>query len=1063
MDFLWLTLMFLFWSARAEGPIICEGLTHSNKSAAIPHLLGYSEKMCQIDRLIHVSSWLRNHTQFEGFVGHRGGRSQVRYFPAENSYSKWAGLLSPCDADWLGLLVVKKASQSDMIVPGPSYKGLVFFERPTFDGYVGWGCGGGKSRTESGEMCSQDSGTTSGLLQSEKVMWIGDVACQPMTPIPEDVFQELKGFSQSEFPDICKIDGILFNQCEGESLPQPIDVAWMDIGHSHKIIMREHQTKWIQESSPKDFVCHKDGIGPCPASEELSCRTNGDCRGDLQFCKITGCGHGEESSSSKCRCSLVHKPGEVVVSYGGVRVRPKCYGFSRMMATIEVKQAEHKSGKCTGCHLECINGGVRLITLTSELKSATVCASHFCSSAESGKKNTEIMFHSGALVGSTDVHVKGTLMDGTEFTFRGLCQFPDGCDAVDCTFCREFLKNPQCYPTKKWLFIIVVIIVSYAVLMLITNILRAISIWGSWVLAPVKLLIALMRKLVRLTLKALNQAADRGRRVIYEEMDGAQRVHEEGARVEIARPRRVRHWMYSPVILGIILAGSANGCDELVHADSKLISCKQGGNNNKVCATTGRALLPAVNPGQTACLHFSAPGSPDSKCLKIKVKKINLKCKKASSYYVPDARSRCTSVRRCRWAGDCQSGCPSHFTSNSFSDDWAGKMDRAGLGFSGCSDGCGGAACGCFNAAPSCIFWRKWVENPHGVIWKVSPCAAWVPSAEVEVTLPSGKSKVFHPMSGVPTQAFKGVSITYLGSELEVSGLTELCEIEELKSGRLALAPCNQAGMGVVGKIGEIQCSSEESARTIKKDGCIWNSDLVGIELRVDDAVCFSKITSVEAVANYSAIPTIIGGLRFERSHDSQGKISGSPLDITAIRGEFSVSYRGLRLSLSEITATCTGEVTNISGCYSCMMGAKVSIRLHSNKNSTAHLKCSSDETAFSVSEGVHSYTVSLSYDHAVVDETCILNCGGHESQVNVKGNLVFLDIPRFVDGSYVQTYHSTVPTGASIPSPTDWLNALFGNGITRWLLGAAGVLLTGFAVIHLDCVSPEIWNKEVD
>ncbi|BAQ59261.1 membrane glycoprotein polyprotein [Severe fever with thrombocytopenia syndrome virus] len=1044
------------------GPIICAGPIHSNKSADIPHLLGYSEKICQIDRLIHVSSWLRNHSQFQGYVGQRGGRSQVSYYPAENSYSRWSGLLSPCDADWLGMLVVKKAKGSDMIVPGPSYKGKVFFERPTFDGYVGWGCGSGKSRTESGELCSSDSGTSSGLLPSDRVLWIGDVACQPMTPIPEETFLELKSFSQSEFPDICKIDGIVFNQCESESLPQPFDVAWMDVGHSHKIIMREHKTKWVQESSSKDFVCYKQGTGPCSESEEKTCKTSGSCRGDMQFCKVAGCEHGEEASEAKCRCSLVHKPGEVVVSYGGMRVRPKCYGFSRMMATLEVNPPEQRIGQCTGCHLECVNGGVRLITLTSELKSATVCASHFCSSATSGKKSTEIQFHSGSLVGKTAIHVKGALLDGTEFTFEGSCMFPDGCDAVDCTFCREFLKNPQCYPAKKWLFIIIVILLGYAGLMLLTNVLKAIAVWGSWVIAPVKLMFAIIKKLMRSVSCLMGKLMDRGRQVIHEEIGENREGNQDDVRIEMARPRRVRHWMYSPVILTVLAVGLAEGCDEMVHADSKLVSCKQGSGNMKECVTTGRALLPAVNPGQEACLHFTAPGSPDSKCLKIKVKKINLKCKKSSSYFVPDARSRCTSVRRCRWAGDCQSGCPSHFTSNSFSDDWAGKMDRAGLGFSGCSDGCGGAACGCFNAAPSCIFWRKWVENPHGIIWKVSPCAAWVPSAVIELTMPSGEVRTFHPMSGIPTQVFKGVSVTYLGSDMEVSGLTDLCEIEELKSKKLALAPCNQAGMGVVGKVGEIQCSSEESARTIKKDGCIWNADLVGIELRVDDAVCYSKITSVEAVANYSAIPTTIGGLRFERSHDSQGKISGSPLDITAIRGSFSVNYRGLRLSLSEITATCTGEVTNVSGCYSCMTGAKVSIKLHSNKNSTAHVRCKGDETAFSVLEGVHSYTVSLSFDHAVVDEQCQLNCGGHESQVTLKGNLIFLDVPKFVDGSYMQTYHSSVPTGANIPSPTDWLNALFGNGLSRWILGVIGVLLGGLALFFLIMSLFKLGTKQV-
>ena len=144
------------------------------------------------------------------------------------------------------------------------------------------------------------------------------------------------------------------------------------------------------------------------------------------------------------------------------------------------------------------------------------------------------------------------------------------------------------------------------------------------------------------------------------------------------------------------------------------------------------------------------------------------------------------------------------------------------------------------------------------------------------------------------------------------------------------------------------------------------------------------------------------------------------------------------------------------------MTGAKVSIKLHSSKNSTAHVRCKGDETAFSVLEGVHSYSVSLSFDHAVVDEQCQLNCGGHESQVTLRGNLIFLDVPKFVDGSYMQTYHSTVPTGANIPSPTDWLNALFGNGLSRWILGVIGVLLGGLALFFLIMSLFKLGTKQI-
>ncbi|QHU78995.1 membrane glycoprotein [Zwiesel bat bandavirus] len=1027
-----------------QSPSSCSPDSKMLENGSIPHEIGMGKKLCQIDRLDHVSSWLRNNTGFTGIVGHPSGRTSCVYFP-QSSYAKWSAALNPMDSHWMGIVTVKKATESDMIVPGPDYSGMVFVERPTFTGYVAWGCDDNKERNRQGSYCKTASGSGK-KVSGSKVLYIGDVICQKGTPIPDDAYNELMGLSQNEFPDVCKIDGTVLNACESESLPQPIDVAWMDVGHKTKVVMREHGTKWVQEASDKNFLCHKDNSVPCSSTEEQECY-GGKCLGDHLFCNQVGCARTEQSETEKCFCEYLSKPGEIIVKYSGLSVRPTCYGFSRMMATFMVSVEGQSSTTCTGCQLECLPGGVRLVTLVSELESATVCASHFCSSASGGKKSTEILFHSGALSGRNKVMVHGSLKDGSRFEMEGLCDFPEGCESLECTFCYEFLKNPQCYPLKKWVFIFVVTLLMYAAIMFITNICMAVKFWLGWVVTPIKVMVVVVKRVCRALCGHATRIREKSKELLAEEG----RREEEVQLIEgktIRRGGNVRHYLFSVIM--VLCVCQAFSCDELVQAESKMITCKDGQDGTKDCSVTGRAYLPVVNPGQVACLHLTTPGSPDSKCFKIKVDSINLKCKQSSSYYVPEAKARCTSVRRCRWAGDCESGCPSYFSENSFSDDWANRVDRAGLGISGCSDGCGGAACGCFNAAPSCIFWRKWVENPNGEVWKVSPCTTWVLAAKITIQLPNGENKTMFPMSGIPTSLHKGVSITYLGGSTSYTGLLSLCEVYNMKDKTLALAPCNTAGLAVMGNLGEIQCKSMESARTIKRESCTWNSDLVGMELRVDDAVCYSRITSTMAVANFSKLPATISGLRFEQSPHEPGRVIGSPLDVTAVSGSFSVSFRGMKLKLVETAATCTGEALNLTGCYSCMTGAKASIKLHSNKETTAHVKCLSDSTAFTVNQGVNTYTVPLSFDKAVIDENCELNCGGHASEIKIKGELVFKDIPKFVEGSYTQTFHSSVGGGVSLPNPGDWMNALFGGSWTRWILGIIGFLIAALILFSI-------------
>ncbi|AKC91377.1 polyprotein [Hunter Island virus] len=1028
--------------------IICRADSRSEKNATVENHHGFSERYCQLDRLEHVTSWMRNNSAFTGKVGMYQGRDKVEYFPAEENFQwKWPGLLSPCDADWMGIIRVVPAPKGVRMVEGVSYKGKVFVERPSFKSYVAWSCDDSTSMSKSGSFCRSDNAISSGLITAHRVLWIGDVACQVGTPITDDVFNELATFSQSEYPDICKIDGEVFNECEQETGEMSFDLNWMDVGKAHKILMREHSTKWLQESTRKDFVCITSEGDPCPDSDEDECFINEKCSGDTQFCINHGCVGHQGKNSTPCHCELVDKPGALTVRYGGISVRPYCYGFSRMMVTFSRQTKQFKKSGCTGCEIECYSGGVRLITLTSKVKDGTACIGQMCASIQGGAKRTEIKFHERVLVGKLNVMIDGRLEEGASFSLKGYCHFPSGCEAVSCTFCHEFLRNPQCYPVKKWLFIFIVFMVLWIALMLVTSVLRAVILWWSVIYKPVKLVLIILKRIIRTIFSGFNRVRVRGQIIMQEEeMRRGEANYEAAVFNPRARPR-----VFLPTLLMMLfLITLCSGCDELVMAESKMITCKRGTGNYKECQVTGRALLPAVNPGQEACLHFQTNESPETKCFKIKVKSINLKCKQGSTYFVPETRSRCTSVRRCRWAGDCQSGCPDGFRQHSFSGDWTARMDRSSLGWSGCADGCGGAACGCFNAAPSCIFWRKWLENPSGRAWKVSPCIAWVLAADIEVTLPSGEKRGMHPLSGVATQMFKGVSLTYLGSSSNYVGLSNLCEMSEEVSDEMAIAPCNLPGHATMGSVGEVQCSSLEGAKKINKDSCVWDSNLIGVELRTDDITCYTKLTSVEAVANYSRVPCIMGGIRFERSPHERGRVIGSPTDITSVKGSFSVTFRGLRLKLSETMATCTGEFVNLTGCYSCMHGATAEFKISSNKNTTAHVVCEHDKTAFEVHEGMRVYKAPLSFNSAVVKETCEFVCGGQKSQFQVEGNLVFLDIPKVHEGSYMKTFHSSVGGGASVPNPLDWLSALFGNSLSHWILGIIGLAILSMIALVL-------------
>ncbi|EYC44582.1 hypothetical protein Y032_0457g1819 [Ancylostoma ceylanicum] len=86
----------------------------------------------------------------------------------------------------------------------------------------------------------------------------------------------------------------------------------------------------------------------------------------------------------------------------------------------------------------------------------------------------------------------------------------------------------------------------------------------------------------------------------------------------------------------------------------------------------------------------------------------------------------------------------------------------------------------------------------------------------------------------------------------------------------------------------------------------------------------------------------------------------------------------------------CELQVSQLSGCYSCIEGSEISISCRSKQSQFITLSCESHE--FTIECGPHNITTKqkLDFYSAFIDITCHTQCGGSKATVPINGTLVY-------------------------------------------------------------------------
>ncbi|PAV78070.1 hypothetical protein WR25_09266 [Diploscapter pachys] len=163
-------------------------------------------------------------------------------------------------------------------------------------------------------------------------------------------------------------------------------------------------------------------------------------------------------------------------------------------------------------------------------------------------------------------------------------------------------------------------------------------------------------------------------------------------------------------------------------------------------------------------------------------------------------------------------------------------------------------------------------------------------------------------------------------------------------------------------------------------------------------------------------LPTGMEGIWFK---ESNGEVQATSED--AKRTIFHVKIQtSITLDSQVKKTTCHANSTELTGCYRCSSGAVSTVTCYSNNGpTTAQLQCSNDINTITCSpEGSSSI---LTFDRSTADpnEICKLKCNEFETDMELKGKLIFLP-PRW--SAVQEVIKSKMSQSESNETITNWI-----------------------------------------
>lgn len=739
---------------------------------------------------------------------------------------------------------------------------------------------------------------------------------------------------------------------------------------------------------------------------QFTCLGKGLRSGTSEFCRGNKC-----YKNATAFCYYAHSEA-VFLQLPSGPIAIKGWGVANV--SVYPRYPRSYSAHCDMCTINCTEQGAS-VALSHNFSALEVCEPHECHTKSNPSLTENFVFPLSTKIAAHSV--TATVWNHGQIIKKLSTQCPpiDFCKQIHSWFSLAVIENPKCMPK---IAIILLTILAYVASIVIIALARACGVIrdvGQILFHFLRFSVNMLRKVICLQAAVFRQTGAvfrRGRRPSDEN-------------IPLVRPRRIglKPLVFIAVIAAAINQGAA--CSDFVSLIGQEDSCFSDTEGITKC-TFDQAMDISVQPrGQTFCVLLKDSARRPVGTLKLRANELVSSCNKVTKQFTAPHEIMTQSVKRCSESGSCTSQRCSTVNATEMLPELQSANQYAGR--TECLPGKGGWGAGCFYFSDGCIFHRLYALPKSHDIYEIFSCPTWDTRVSVTAELLLGSENYTHSFE-------LKIGETEQWSQIKVS-LKSAGSDPAPALGNYFLYDQKRVGIAPFAPTVMLNCTNGFQSKPLD---CVFPAGVCHCRAIDERAVCSCREQVTYALEETSLLPQQIGGLWFFHENGAvNAKLPSSAISLQIV-------LSGLKVQSDIDANTCKISDATASGCYSCNKNAQINITCTSSFGSAlAHVECGAKHFSVICEPEGRNETVWLSFDHAVISETCRVRCPASEGEFSLRGELHFV-------GSDTTSNDNIKQTAGYIP-PADFPNIFkfFWDSITslKWWITVSATLVTCLAV----------------
>ncbi|CAB3408044.1 unnamed protein product [Caenorhabditis bovis] len=458
-------------------------------------------------------------------------------------------------------------------------------------------------------------------------------------------------------------------------------------------------------------------------------------------------------------------------------------------------------------------------------------------------------------------------------------------------------------------------------------------------------------------------------------------------RFNVRRFRGLRHRNAIFLTIMLLIVPLMEGCSQVATMQANESVCIRQ-DDTTICTIKDVTTTHVRPNGTMACFELHDASGNLAYTVQVRAISIVSYCNQETVFYSRDYTLASESSHRCAHAGSCSADkCQTTKVDDDLPE--LSNEAKAAPGFTRCQEACGCPACGCFFCSPGCIFHRVYARPTSTTSYEVFRCPTWSTAIDAEVQINEGKPWRVELRDGLPLK-IPQTNLTITGTGFSIPPIplhgaafirSHPAHHDETPAFAFTQSALGLPGVPMAGTIGTFQCASLADARNFN---CRFNEDQCHCRSTGTQVRCTCGFFSMKAIVNNRRLPINTHGFRFEtqgnRIRSRMTSSSVVTLHLTADQHRFRAV---------QDNAICKATFLNLTGCYSCLPGAKLAVRCTAPRTINAVLRCPNDWLGYlrCSAEGTVN-RLEFHSDFPNVTLNCSCQCGSTTTFIGLFGTL---------------------------------------------------------------------------